>query len=126
MHELEKAKRSLESQLAEQKTQNEELEDELQLTEDAKLRLEVNMQALRAQFERDVQAKEEQAEEKRRGIVKQLRDLEAELDEERKQRSAAVAAKKKLEGACVCVMCARLYKMAVTVSDSVNVSVHAC
>lgn len=56
------------------------------------------MQALRAQFERDVQAKEEQAEEKRRGIVKQLRDLEAELDEERKQRSAAVASKKKLEG----------------------------
>lgn len=98
VHELEKAKRSLESQLAELKAQNEELEDELQLTEDAKLRLEVNMQALRAQFERDVQAKEEQAEEKRRGIVKQLRDLEAELDEERKQRSAAVAAKKKLEG----------------------------
>lgn len=95
---MEKAKRSLESQLAELKAQNEELEDELQLTEDAKLRLEVNMQALRAQFERDVQAKEEQAEEKRRGIVKQLRDLEAELDEERKQRSAAVAAKKKLEG----------------------------
>lgn len=57
MHELEKAKRSLESQLAEQKAQNEELEDELQFTEDAKLRLEVNMQALRAQFERDVQVR---------------------------------------------------------------------
>ncbi|XP_044253339.1 myosin heavy chain, non-muscle isoform X1 [Tribolium madens] len=98
VHELEKAKRSLETQLAELKAQNEELEDELQLTEDAKLRLEVNMQALRAQFERDVQAKEEQAEEKRRGIVKQLRDLEAELDEERKQRAAAVTARKKLEG----------------------------
>lgn len=55
MHELEKAKRVLESQLAEQKTQNEELEDELQMTEDAKLRLEVNMQALRTQFERDLQ-----------------------------------------------------------------------
>lgn len=55
MHELEKAKRVLESQLAEQKAQNEELEDELQMTEDAKLRLEVNMQALRAQFERDLQ-----------------------------------------------------------------------
>ncbi|XP_063701488.1 myosin heavy chain, non-muscle isoform X2 [Culicoides brevitarsis] len=98
VHELEKAKRALESQLAELKTQNEELEDDLQLTEDAKLRLEVNMQALRAQFERDVQAKEEQAEEKRRGLVKALRDIEAELDEERKQRAAAVAAKKKLEG----------------------------
>lgn len=56
------------------------------------------MKALRAQFERDVQAKEEQAEEKRRGIVKQLREMEAELDEERKQRTAAVTARKKLEG----------------------------
>ncbi|KAJ8959252.1 hypothetical protein NQ318_022515, partial [Aromia moschata] len=93
VHELEKAKRSLESQLAELKAQNEELEDELQLTEDAKLRLEVNMQALRAQFERDIQAKEEQAEEKRRGIVKQLRDLEAELDEERKQRTSAATSR---------------------------------
>lgn len=55
VHELEKAKRVLESQLAEQKAQNEELEDELQMTEDAKLRLEVNMQALRTQFERDLQ-----------------------------------------------------------------------
>lgn len=54
VHELEKAKRILESQLAEIRIQNEDLEDELQITEDAKLRLEVNMQALRAQFERDL------------------------------------------------------------------------
>ncbi|XP_013779485.1 myosin heavy chain, non-muscle-like [Limulus polyphemus] len=98
VHELEKAKRVLESQLAEQKTQIEELEDELQLTEDAKLRLEVNMQALKSQFERDLQAKEEQAEEKRRGLIKQMRDLEAELEDERKQRGAAINARKKLEG----------------------------
>ncbi|XP_076225298.1 myosin heavy chain 10 isoform X3 [Nomia melanderi] len=97
VHELEKAKRALESQLAEQRSQVEELEDELQFTEDAKLRLEVNMQALRAQFERDLQAKEEQAEEKRRGLVKQLRDLEAELEDERKQRAAAIAQRKKME-----------------------------
>lgn len=51
---MEKAKRILESQLAEIRIQNEDLEDELQITEDAKLRLEVNMQALRAQFERDL------------------------------------------------------------------------
>ncbi|XP_071519991.1 uncharacterized protein zip isoform X2 [Panulirus ornatus] len=98
VHELEKAKRALESQLAEQKTQIEELEDELQLTEDAKLRLEVNMQAMKAQFERDLNAREEQGEEKRRGLLKQLRELEAELEEERKQRTAAVTARKKLEG----------------------------
>ena len=44
------------------------------------------MQALKTQFERDLAAKEEQGEEKRRGMAKQIRDLEAELDEERKQR----------------------------------------
>ncbi|XP_011503112.1 PREDICTED: myosin heavy chain, non-muscle isoform X2 [Ceratosolen solmsi marchali] len=97
VHDLEKAKRLLESKIAEQQAQVEELEDELQCTEDAKLRLEVNMQAMRSQFERELQAKEEQAEEKRRGLVKQLRDLEAELEDERKQRSAAIAQRKKIE-----------------------------
>ena len=50
----------------------EELEDELQATEDAKLRLEVNMQALKANFEREVQGKEEAQEEKRRGLIRQV------------------------------------------------------
>merc|ERR1719513_156403 len=97
VHELEKAKRQLEQELVEQKTQLEELEDELQQTEDQKMRLEVNMQAQKTQFERDLAAKEEAGEEKRRGMAKQIRDLEAELDEERKQKQAAVNAKKKLE-----------------------------
>ena len=48
VHELEKAKRALEQQVEEMKTQLEELEDELQATEDAKLRLEVNQQAMKA------------------------------------------------------------------------------
>ncbi|GFY78830.1 myosin heavy chain, non-muscle [Trichonephila inaurata madagascariensis] len=98
VHELEKAKRALESQLADQKAQLMELEDDLQLTEDAKLRLEVNMQAMKAQFERDLQAKDEQAEEKRRALLKQVRDLESELEDERKQRTAAISARKKVEG----------------------------
>jgi len=98
VHELEKAKRQLEQELAEQKTQVEELEDELQQTEDQKMRLEVNMQAQKTQFERDLALKEEAGEEKRRGMAKAIRDFEAELDEERKQKQAAVNAKKKLEG----------------------------
>ncbi|XP_064478099.1 myosin heavy chain, non-muscle-like isoform X2 [Ornithodoros turicata] len=97
VHDLEKAKRALENQLAAQKTRLEELEDELQLAEDAKLRLDVNLQALKAQHERDQQARDEQSEEKRRTLAKQVRDLEAELDEERKQRSAALTLRKKLE-----------------------------
>ncbi|KAI0207651.1 hypothetical protein LSAT2_007632 [Lamellibrachia satsuma] len=98
VHELEKSKRALESQVDEQRMQIEELEDELQATEDAKLRLEVNMQALRAQYDREMQSKEEAGEDKKRTLIRQLREMEGELEEERKQRSAAVNARKKLEG----------------------------
>ncbi|XP_024127662.1 myosin-11 [Oryzias melastigma] len=98
VHDLERAKRGLEAFVEEMKTQMEELEDELQVAEDAKLRLEVNSQAVRAQHERELQAREEQSEEKRRQLLKQVRELEAELEEERKQRSQASAGRKKLEG----------------------------
>ncbi|XP_054247011.1 myosin-11 isoform X1 [Indicator indicator] len=97
VHELEKSKRTLEQQVEEMKTQLEELEDELQAAEDAKLRLEVNMQALKGQFERDLQARDEQNEEKKRQLLKQLHEYETELEDERKQRAMAAAAKKKLE-----------------------------
>ncbi|KAM9305935.1 myosin-11 [Gastrophryne carolinensis] len=97
VHDLEKSKRGLEQQVEEMKTQLEELEDELQAAEDAKLRLEVNMQALKAQFDRDLQARDEQNEEKRRQLVKHVNELETELEDERKQRTVAAAAKKKLE-----------------------------
>uniref|UniRef100_A0A7M4FRH2 Myosin-9 n=1 Tax=Crocodylus porosus TaxID=8502 RepID=A0A7M4FRH2_CROPO len=97
VHELEKAKRALEQQVEEMKTQLEELEDELQATEDAKLRLEVNQQAMKAQFERDLQGRDEQNEEKRKQLIRQVREMEVELEDERKQRSVAVAARKKLE-----------------------------
>ncbi|XP_067875475.1 myosin-9-like isoform X2 [Heterodontus francisci] len=97
VHELEKSKRALEQQVEEMKTQLEELEDELQATEDAKLRLEVNLQAMKSQFDRDLLSKDEQSEEKRKQLIKQVRELETELEDERKQRSMAVTAKKKLE-----------------------------
>jgi len=72
VHELERAKRALENQVEAQRTQIEELEDELQVTEDAKLRLEVNMQALKAQIDRDLQSKEEQGEEGKRALLRQV------------------------------------------------------
>ncbi|XP_074639301.1 uncharacterized protein LOC141897583 [Acropora palmata] len=97
VHELEKAKRLLESQLEEKKQQIEELEDEVQITEDAKLRMEVNMQAAKTQFDRELASRDEQNEEKRKALLKQLRELESELDEERKARVNATNAKKKLE-----------------------------
>ncbi|KAK2121590.1 hypothetical protein P7K49_002976 [Saguinus oedipus] len=97
VHELKKFKRALEQHVEKMKTQLEELEDELQATEDAKLWLEVNLHARKAQFERDLQGLDEQSEEKKRQLVRQVREMEAELEDERKQRSMAVAARKKLE-----------------------------
>lgn len=69
-------KRALEAQVEEQKQQMEELEDELQAAEDAKLRLEVNLQAKITQLERELQNKDEGVEESRKGLLRQLRDLE--------------------------------------------------
>ncbi|XP_041672765.1 myosin-11-like [Cheilinus undulatus] len=98
VHDLEKAKRGLEAIVEEMRTQMDELEDELQVAEDAKLRLEVNTQALRAQHERELHARDEMGEEKRKQLLKQVRELESELEEERKQRGQASGSKKKLEG----------------------------
>ena len=81
MAELQKAKRMLEAQLEELRTQMDELEDDLQLTEDAKLRLEVNLQAAKTQYERDISTREEASEEKRKGLLRQLRDVEGDLEE---------------------------------------------
>ncbi|XP_061687121.1 myosin-9-like isoform X2 [Syngnathoides biaculeatus] len=97
VHELERSKRVMEQQLEEMRVQLEELEDELQATEDAKLRLEVNMQAMKAQFDRDLQARDEQGEERRKQLVKQVCGMEVELEDERRQRSQALSAKKKME-----------------------------
>lgn len=72
VHDLERSKRSLEGQVAEMREKVEELEDELQLSEDARLRLEVNLQALKANHERDLAGKEEMSEDKRRQMIKQV------------------------------------------------------
>ncbi|XP_075696180.1 myosin-10-like isoform X3 [Rhinoderma darwinii] len=96
-HELERSKRALEQQVQDMKTQIEELEDELQGIEDGKLRLEVNMQAMKAQFDRDLQNRDDSNDEKKKLLIKQVRDLEVELDEERKQKAQILAGKKKFE-----------------------------
>ncbi|XP_056607734.1 myosin-11 [Triplophysa dalaica] len=98
VHELEKAKRGLEAHVEEMRIQMEELEDELQTAEDSKLHLEVNMQALKVQFQRDLQGREEQSEEKKILLLKQVRELEIELEDEQKLRNSLAASKKKLEG----------------------------
>uniref|UniRef100_A0A8C2BFW8 Myosin, heavy chain 11b, smooth muscle n=1 Tax=Cyprinus carpio TaxID=7962 RepID=A0A8C2BFW8_CYPCA len=102
VHELEKAKRGLEARVEEMTIQMEELEDELQTAEDAKLHLEVNMQALKVQNQRDLQVREEQNEEKRKQLLKQVKTdffdfiFVAQWVNEQKMRTSLAAAIKQL------------------------------
>lgn len=72
VHELERSRRSLETEAQSLRVQTQELEEELAEAENSRLRLEVTLQALRAQFEREISSKEEKGEEKRRALSKQV------------------------------------------------------
>ncbi len=69
---MEKAKRQLDQAFKDQKVQIEELEDAVQLSEDARLRLEVNLQAEKAERERALQQKDLEVEDRRKQLVKQV------------------------------------------------------
>ncbi|KAI6215938.1 hypothetical protein M3Y94_00443900 [Aphelenchoides besseyi] len=96
-HDLEHAKRQLEQELADLRAQIEELEDSYQLAEDARLRLEVTNQALKAEHERTLATKEQEDEDRRRALSKKLGDLEAELDAERRNKNNTLSQKKRVE-----------------------------
>jgi hypothetical protein len=72
VHELERARKAAEQAASDLRTQVTELEDELTAAEDAKLRLEVTVQALKAQHERDLQGRDDAGEERRRQLAKQV------------------------------------------------------
>ncbi|KAM6995179.1 uncharacterized protein myh14 isoform 2-T2 [Tautogolabrus adspersus] len=97
VHELERARRALDTEVQSLCVQKQELEEELEEAENSRLRLDVTLQALKAQFEREIGNSEEKAEEKRRALNKQVKELEIQLEEERSQRSQAVSSKKQLE-----------------------------
>lgn len=97
LFELEKMKRLLNEENSKLKEQVIELEDALQLAEDAKSRLEVNAQADRLKWERANEDRDKDDEDKRRMQQKQIRDMEEDLESERRQRTQAVAARKKAE-----------------------------
>ncbi|CAB3408223.1 unnamed protein product [Caenorhabditis bovis] len=95
--ELEKAKRRLEEELNKAEQQIIDLEDALQLAEDAKSRMEINLQAARHEHERQLSAREEDEEDRKKTLIAQNRTLSEELEAEQRARAQAVSAKKKLE-----------------------------
>ncbi|CAJ0932990.1 unnamed protein product, partial [Mesorhabditis belari] len=94
---LEKAKRFLEEENIRLGEQIIELEDECQILDDKNSRYEVQMNAMRAELARDREQREQEEDDNRRQATKQIRELEEQLEEERRQKSVALAAKRKAE-----------------------------
>lgn len=75
---MERTRRTLETEAQNLRVQTQELEEELSEAENSRLRLEVTLQALKAQFEREISTSEEKGEEKRRALSKQVERKERE------------------------------------------------
>lgn len=84
VHELERSKRQLEEEVRNIKAQVEELEDALTVSEDARLRMDVTMQAMRKEHERALSTKTDEEDESRRSLSNRIRDLESEIENERR------------------------------------------
>ncbi|CAG9536583.1 unnamed protein product [Cercopithifilaria johnstoni] len=95
--ELDRIKRQLEAELANAKETITELEDNLQLTEDAKLRLDVTLQATNAELDKIRNDKERDDDERRKTMLRKLGDMESELESERRARLILLQQKRKLE-----------------------------
>uniref|UniRef100_A0A7E4W5I9 Myosin motor domain-containing protein n=1 Tax=Panagrellus redivivus TaxID=6233 RepID=A0A7E4W5I9_PANRE len=100
-HDLERQIREYENERSEIRLQMEELEDNLQASEDRCLRMEVNANALKADHERALAAKDQDVEDRKRQLQKMVRDLETELEEEKRQRAAAEKNRKRAESSSV-------------------------
>ncbi|KAM7532769.1 hypothetical protein Aperf_G00000129579 [Anoplocephala perfoliata] len=95
--ELEQANFQLENQLKELRQQFEELEDDQAQLGMEKQRADLQINALKAQLERELSSHSEGFEEQRRQMMKQLREAKEELEDEKKQRATALLLRKKME-----------------------------
>lgn len=87
----------LESTVEDQKQQIVELEDELQTSEDARLRLEVNIGALKQQIEKMTLEFNGEIDDRTRSLSKRLKEFENELHEEQQTKQQVLQQRKKLE-----------------------------
>ncbi|CAF5194335.1 unnamed protein product, partial [Rotaria magnacalcarata] len=97
IQELETVKRNYELMLDDQKHQITELEDELQTSEDARLRLEVNIGALKQAMEKVTLDCNNEIDNIKRSTNQRLKDYESEVQEEQKSKQQIIQQRKKLE-----------------------------
>ncbi|XP_060928908.1 unconventional myosin-XVIIIa [Limanda limanda] len=97
---LSKVKKQLRDLEAKVKDQEEELDEQagsIQMLEQAKLRLEMEMERLRQTHSKDIESKDDEVEEIRQSCNKKLKQMEVQLEEEYDEKQKVLKEKRELE-----------------------------
>ncbi|XP_058490606.1 unconventional myosin-XVIIIa isoform X4 [Solea solea] len=97
---LAKVKKQLRDMEAKVKDQEEELDEQagnIQMLEQAKLRLEMEMERLRQTHSKDIESKDDEVEEIRQSCSKKLKQMEVQLEEEYSEKHKVLKEKRELE-----------------------------
>ncbi|XP_049839803.1 unconventional myosin-XVIIIa isoform X1 [Schistocerca gregaria] len=94
---LKKAKHELEKRLKEQEEELDELAGQVQLLEQAKLRLEMSLEQQRKESRREAAQRDEELEDARCAAHKKVKALEAQLESEHEERTALLRERHELE-----------------------------
>ncbi|XP_059188165.1 unconventional myosin-XVIIIa isoform X3 [Centropristis striata] len=97
---LAKVRKQLRDMEAKLKDQEEELDEQagtIQMLEQAKLRLEMEMERLRQTHSKDVESKDDEVEEIRQSCSKKLKQIEVQLEEEYDEKQKVLKEKRELE-----------------------------
>ncbi|XP_036623177.1 unconventional myosin-XVIIIa isoform X6 [Trichosurus vulpecula] len=98
---LAKIKKQLRDLEAKTKDQEEELDEQagtIQMLEQAKLRLEMEMERTRQTHSKEIEGRDEEVEEVRQSCQKKLKQMEAQLEEEYEDKQKVLREKRELEG----------------------------
>ncbi|XP_038181089.1 unconventional myosin-XVIIIa isoform X6 [Arvicola amphibius] len=98
---LAKVKKQLRDLEAKVKDQEEELDEQagsIQMLEQAKLRLEMEMERMRQTHSKEMESRDEEVEEARQSCQKKLKQMEVQLEEEYEDKQKALREKRELEG----------------------------
>ncbi|CAN8015382.1 unnamed protein product [Ixodes persulcatus] len=94
---LKRGKQELERKSREQEEELEDLAGQVQLLEQAKLRLEMALEKQRQEYKREISLREEEMDEARAAASKKLRNLESLLESEQEERQALSRQRQELE-----------------------------
>ena len=94
---LKKAKHELEKKLKDQEEELDDLAGQVQMLDQAKLRLEMSIEQQRKETRKEMQQRDEELEEVRGSAMKKVKALEAQLENEHEERTSVLREKHELE-----------------------------